>query len=206
MPDRVDGIALAAIGAGSVFLYAGLKGKSIPGALQAIIQGHSPATAKTANPITGSTGTGGGTPVGSTSQIAGAAMAYDHQMIYKYAAPPPQEFYDCSSWASLVIGRDCGLPIPGGSWAQETSNGASHGPSTISYLAWSGAETLGHHSSVAQPGDLAVWQTHMGIVIGANEMISAQDEALGVGTSIIDGAIPGELLFIRRIVIGGSNG
>lgn len=205
--SKIDGVAVGAIGAGVVLLYAGLKGKSIPGSIQAVVQGKSPATAKSVNTITGSSGLGTpGAPVGSTSAIAAAAEKYDGQMIYKFGAPPPQGFYDCSSWATLVVGHDSGLPVPGGTWAEVTRNGTVHGPDTISYLSWSGAETVGHHSSAAQAGDLAVWQTHMGIVIGPNEMISAQTEATGVGTSIIDGAIPGELLFIRRIIIGSSNG
>lgn len=95
-----------------------------------------------------------------------------------------------------------GLPIPGGSWADATRNGTEHGPNTLSWLAWSGAETVGHHSSAAQPGDLAVWQTHMGIVTGPNEMVSAQNPADGTRQSSIDGFIRGEFLFIRRIVIG----
>jgi resuscitation-promoting factor RpfB len=47
----VDPFGLAAVGVGSVFLYAGIKGLSIPGAFQSIIQGQSPSTAPTANPI-----------------------------------------------------------------------------------------------------------------------------------------------------------
>jgi cell wall-associated NlpC family hydrolase len=209
MAGRTDGLALAMIGAGALFAYAGIKGKSVPAALSALITGKSPATAGTANPITGSSGSGGtapGSPVGSTSEIAAAAMKYDGTHNYDFGAPPPPGKVDCSSWATDVVGHDCGLPVPGGTWAEVTKNGTVHGPDTISYLGWSGAETVGHHSSVAQPGDLAVWQTHMGIVIGPNQMISAQDPALGTGKSVIDGAIPGELLFIRRIIIGNPHG
>ena len=197
-----DGLGLGMIGAGGLILYAGVKGKSIPGAVQALVRGQSPATAPAAAQITGATASGTpGAPVGSISQIADAALKYDGTHNYHFGGPPPPGTVDCSSFASLVIGHDCGLPIPGGSWAQETSNGTTHGPTTISYLTWSGAETIGHHSSVAQPGDLAVWQTHMGIVIGPNQMISAQDPAAGTGKSVIDGAIP-EFLFIRRVIIG----
>jgi cell wall-associated NlpC family hydrolase len=203
---RTDGLALAMIGAGALFAYAGIRGKSVPAALTALITGKSPATAAAANPITGVSGSGATSPVGSTSEIAAAALKYDGTHNYKFGAPPPAGMVDCSSWATDVIGHDCGLPVPGGTWAKVTNNGTTHGPDTIEYLSWSGAETVGHHSSVAQPGDLAVWQTHMGIVIGPNQMISAQDPAHGTGKSVIDGAIPGELLFIRRIIIGGSRG
>jgi hypothetical protein len=54
--DRIDGIALASIGAGALFLYAGIKGKSIPAALQAIVQGKSPATVPQSAPISQTSG------------------------------------------------------------------------------------------------------------------------------------------------------
>lgn len=45
---------LTAAGAGMLFLYAGIKGKSLPAALQALISGKSPSTASSANPINSS--------------------------------------------------------------------------------------------------------------------------------------------------------
>lgn len=51
-PDQtVDGIALGSIAVGSVLLYAGFKGYSIPSMIQALIQGKSPATAAKSNPV-----------------------------------------------------------------------------------------------------------------------------------------------------------
>lgn len=44
MAARIDGIALGSMAAGSILLYAGITGKSIPAALQAIIRGKSPST------------------------------------------------------------------------------------------------------------------------------------------------------------------
>lgn len=195
---RIDGTAVAAIAAGTLFLWAALKGRSVLSTVQAVIHGQAPKTAAAADPITG-TSPAATAPAGSGADVAAAAMKYDGTHNYHYGAPPPDGEVDCSSWATDVIGRDCGLPVPGGIWAKATANGTQHGPSTLSYLAWTGAKTVGHHSSAAEPGDLAVWQTHMGIVTGPNQMISAQDPAAGTGTSQIDGAIPGELLFIRRM-------
>jgi len=43
--------ALGALGAGSIFLYAGIKGYSVPHAIQSILSGKSPAGAPVANPI-----------------------------------------------------------------------------------------------------------------------------------------------------------
>jgi len=58
---QLDGIALGTILAGSVSLYAGLKGYSLPHALQSLVQGKAPTVL--ANQITGTTpaaGSGGG--------------------------------------------------------------------------------------------------------------------------------------------------
>lgn len=47
----MDGMALAAIAIGSVFLYSGIRGKGVLSAFQAIVQGRSPKTASNANQI-----------------------------------------------------------------------------------------------------------------------------------------------------------
>jgi hypothetical protein len=52
---KISGTALGAIFAGAVFMYAGIKGKSIPAAVQAVVQGKSPATAASTAAITGTT-------------------------------------------------------------------------------------------------------------------------------------------------------
>jgi len=58
----VDGPAIGAILAGSVFLYAGLTGRSVLASVQAVVQGKSPTTAPVANPIAGTGSSGSGTP------------------------------------------------------------------------------------------------------------------------------------------------
>jgi hypothetical protein len=63
---RIDGIALASIGAGAVFLYAGIRGKSILAALQAIVQGKSPSTAAQSAPIAQTSGDETGASTGAT--------------------------------------------------------------------------------------------------------------------------------------------
>lgn len=55
MARQVDGLALGAIAAGGLFTYAGIKGYSVPHALQALVQGQKPGTGGVANPITGTT-------------------------------------------------------------------------------------------------------------------------------------------------------
>jgi hypothetical protein len=55
---KINGIALGSVFAGSIFLYAGIRGYSVMGALQAIVQGNDPRKAPKASQIAG-------TPLGS---------------------------------------------------------------------------------------------------------------------------------------------
>lgn len=79
---RLDGVSLGVIFAGGVLAYAGIKGISVTGALQAIVKGQSPATAPPAAQITGSgaiTGTagpGGPGPPAAGSGYIGPRKAY----------------------------------------------------------------------------------------------------------------------------------
>ena len=71
----VNGAALASVVAGSVFLYAGIKGKSISQAVQYVIQGKNPAQSPQTNAIadvsiTDATSSGGGG--GGSSTVANA--------------------------------------------------------------------------------------------------------------------------------------
>lgn len=66
---QVSGIAVAAVGAGLVFLWSGLKGASILTTIQEVIQGKKPSGTQ-ANPI--GTPTGGGSGAGALGAAAGA--------------------------------------------------------------------------------------------------------------------------------------
>lgn len=87
---RVDGLSLGIIGAGGLLLYAGIKGKSVPAAIQAVIQGQSPATAAAANPITSPPVTGGGGGAGGGG-LSGAG------------GPPPKGSYDHAGLMQLWV-------------------------------------------------------------------------------------------------------
>ena len=67
--QKVDGLSLGVAAAGSLFVYAGIKGYSIPHAIQSLIQGQKPTV--TANPVS--------TPAGITVQTAtGPGVANPH--------------------------------------------------------------------------------------------------------------------------------
>jgi hypothetical protein len=57
---QVDGIAVGAIAAGSLLAYAGIKGYSVPHAIQSLVQGQAPVVK--ANPITSVPGQQSGAP------------------------------------------------------------------------------------------------------------------------------------------------
>jgi hypothetical protein len=83
MAGGTDGPALAAIGAGGLFLYAAIQGKTVLGEIRALIRGKSPASAPsvpgpTAADNTGSAAgviSGGTIPSGSGQQALQAAAA-----------------------------------------------------------------------------------------------------------------------------------
>jgi len=188
-------VPLAAIAAGALFVYSGVRGFSVLKAAQNIIKGTPPQTAQVASTLTlpGGATVIGGSPI--AGGIPGIAQKYVGKLRYVFGGPPPMGTVDCSSFASKVL-AEAGVKNPGGA----AYDPRTHGPTTLSYLSWNGARTIGHSANVAQPGDLCVWQTHMGICIGGGKMVSARDPQEGVGIDNIAGDMPGELLFVRRLV------
>lgn len=192
----INGVALGAVFFGGVFCFAGLKGYSVTHTLQILISGKSPAKQTQTSPIGTPTVTSGNAlgGTGGGGDLAGIAQSYVGKLQYVFGGPPPPGTVDCSSFASKCLSQ-AGVNNPGGM----PYSSATHGPSTISYLSWDGAVTVGHSPTDAQRNDLCVWQTHMGIAIGGGQMVSARDQAEGVGIDTIAGDVPGELLFVRRL-------
>lgn len=216
---RIDGLALGAAGAGVLLVYSGLTGRGVLATVQALIQGTDPgslaaprgqvgATAQAAEAAAAATPPGAGT--GGVSAIGGAALGVAIAQAaqkyvgtgYHFGGAPGHDINDkdCSSFANWVIGHDLGLAIP--FYAAGTYTGADHGPPTGAWLAWGGATTIGHDPAAAQPGDLCVWPTHMGIAIGGGQMVSARSASAhpptGTG-AIATGGPRGEPLFVRRL-------
>jgi len=188
-------VPLAAIGAGALFVYSGVRGFSVLKAAQNIIKGTPPQTAQVASTLTLP---GGATQIGGTvaaGGLPGIAEKYVGKLRYVFGGPPPMGTVDCSSFASKVL-AEAGVKNPGGA----PYDPRTHGPTTLNYLSWNGAKTIGHSANQAEAGDLCVWQTHMGICIGGGKMVSARDPQEGVGIDNIAGDMPGELLFVRRLV------
>lgn len=200
---KVNGIALGSVAIGSVFVYAGIKGYSVPQTVQDIVSGKSPAKQKQTSPITGSSGSGTGVaPIGTQtpSAIANDALSYRGHA-YLYGGAPGTDGkhpWDCSSFVNWVLGHDFSLAIPG--YAAGSYDGSAHGPATGQYLLY--GQSI--KRAAVQAGDLCVYETHMGIAISNSQMISAETESRGTRVSTIDGMTKdlGEVLFCKRITKG----
>lgn len=92
MAETVDGKALAAVAAGSVFVWAGIKGFSIPQAVQNIVSGKTPAAGQAEAALTSGTGSApaSGAPAGSVGPGASAAQAWAKAHLADYGWGPDQ--------------------------------------------------------------------------------------------------------------------
>jgi len=203
----IKGGYLIAAGGGAILLWSGIRGKSWSTVLRSVVAGQDPRATLSAYKIASSpaafsagAGAGGGLPVsgsGMGSQIAIDAEQYKGSGYVWGGAPGSgRGNWDCSSFANAVIGRDLGLAIP--MYKAGAYHGQSHGPTTVVWLVWTGAQTIPRNQAAA--GDLAVWQTHMGIFIDSQHMISALNSSLGTQVTTVSGGAPrGEILRVRRL-------
>jgi len=205
----VKGVYLASAGIGAIILYAGFKGKKWTDVTHSIISGQSPTATQGAYPITTSpvayqSGSGsfgyGGYSIGTGGTASGEAIGQDalkyQGASYVWAGAPGSGagHWDCSSFCNAVIGRDLGMAIP--MYAPGKYIGQAHGPNTIIWLAWPGARRVSQPS----PGVLVIWQTHMGICLGGDKMISALNGQLGTQvTTISEAAPPGEIKTFKQL-------
>lgn len=191
----INGIALGALGIGSVFLWSAIKGKSVLATTQAIITGKNPGTLPQTNPISEVTSTTGAanSAIPSNNRIVQIARSHQHDSPYHFGGPPPKGTTDCSSWTSEIL-DEAGVKNPGG----QPYNPNIHGPNTISYLSWNGAHTVGHSANDSQPADLIVGLTHMGIATGNGQYISNHDVKDSVSEESIS-KFPDPVFSVRRL-------
>jgi cell wall-associated NlpC family hydrolase len=198
MPIKAGYLLLA--GAGGVAILSGVKGWSLSKTFRDIVGGTNPKNQKQANPITGAaypvSGIVGSSGGGTNSAIANSALEYVG-FPYTWGGAPANGSGDCSSFVNMIVGWFNGRAIPG--YSAGTYSGQVHGPATLQWLVWGGCTTI--PLSSAQPGDLAVWQTHMGIIVdNGQHMVSDLNPSLGTLETTISGAAPpGEVLRVRRL-------
>lgn len=196
MARQVDGIALGAVFAGSVFAYAGITGRSIPHAIQAIVQGKSPKTAPQDQPITGGaapvTAPGGGRTIQAStdSQIANDALSYQGKLGWVLGGSMNSGSPDCSGFVNGVVGRDLKMAIPG--VAAGAFDGSQHGPNSFVWLVWGGVARISR--AEVQAGDILIWTSgigHIGFAISNTEMVSDLNPQLGVAVTQISDTATG---------------
>lgn len=190
----INGVALSSVAIGSVLLWSGIKGWNLSRTIGEIITGKPPSGTNENLLTSPNANAGGNASVGFTSSgTANDALQYQGHS-YSYGGAPGKDGknpWDCSSFVNWVIGHDLKRAIPG--YGPGQYDGSIHGPPTGSWLAW-----MTHiQQSQAQAGDLVVSATHMGIVIGPNQMISALNSQLGTRITPIAGYFTGPVFYGR---------
>lgn len=87
MARGIDGLALGTVAAGSLLVYAGLKGISVPSAIQAMISGHSPSTAAPANQINTAPAAAGSNYVASVTGTPSSQSGWAKQILGLLGVP-----------------------------------------------------------------------------------------------------------------------
>lgn len=188
----INGVAVSSVAIGSILLWSGIKGWNVTRTVGEIVSGKPPKGIDE-NVLTSADNTSN-TSVGFTSSgTANDALQYNGHA-YSYGGAPGKDGkspWDCSSFVNWVIGHDLRRAIPG--YGPGQYDGSVHGPPTGSWIAW-----MTHiNQSDAQAGDLVVSATHMGIVIGPNQMISALNSRLGTKITPINGYFSGPVFYGR---------
>jgi cell wall-associated NlpC family hydrolase len=196
-------------GAGAIVAVAGVKGWGISSTLRDVVSGQNPS----ANPVLANTiaatnygyGTGASGGSSPTGGGAGGLAGIAQSLIgfpYVWGGAPAKGASDCSGFVNWCCYK-AGLGIPGYPWGSWT--GQSHGPNTLVWLASPLTSRVAGGLAAAQPGDLAVWQTHMGIITqggGNGMMVSDLNPSLGTKETPINGpnggAPPFEVLVVER--------
>jgi cell wall-associated NlpC family hydrolase len=198
---RTSTVAVGVMFGGGVLAYSAIKGYGVSAVLRNLISGKDPTQASQATPIDFPSTTSGQVKGASfsSSSIVDTAMRYVGTP-YRWAGYTPDGGWDCSGFVNYVVGKMLGYPIPGVKNFQATW----HGPITAAWYVWTGATTIPRE--MAQPGDLAVWPTHMGIIVDAGQhMVNAYSTGFPTEVTTVDGIAPrGEVLRVRRLNTGGG--
>jgi peptidoglycan DL-endopeptidase CwlO len=179
----VNGVAVASVGAGVLFVYSGVKGWSVLSTLQDVVAGKAPKQSEI-NVLTSDSGGATGPSSNTGNALADEALKYKGHAYLFGGAPGPGAInpWDCSSMDNYCA-TAVGLPIPGGKYNVNT-----HGPPTGIWLLWPGLKRV--PVSEAQAGDIVIFAGHMGICINNKQMISALNPKDGTQvTNIFSGVL-----------------
>jgi peptidoglycan DL-endopeptidase CwlO len=177
MPLKPGYLLLAA--GGGVFIWSGLKGKSVSSVFRQLAGGDSPTGAQSASqdisgvtppPTVVGTGTPTAAGAGALAEAITLATKYVGQAPYVYGGTTPAG-WDCSGMVQWIY-KQLGISLPRTSEEQ-----------------WAAVQHISE--SQLAPGDLVFAQFagdnaspgHVGIYVGNGQIVSAEDQQLGTGYS-----------------------
>lgn len=136
---------------------------------------------------------------GGNAAIAAAALKYQGTGYQFGGKADKPGNWDCSSFVFYVLAHDMGLPVLGGRWGAAGYPPNAHGPTAVQF------KMYGTGVSTPAAGDIVAWNTHVGIALDANRIVSARTPSEGVGISTISGTSSSinETPVFRRVQIGG---
>lgn len=163
--NRISGVALAAIGAGWLLAYAGMRNVTPLQALRDLLSMHPPGVSTSGTSLATSTsgGVATATTEGSVSSGIGAKIVASAQhyigVPYRFGGADPSGF-DCSGLVTYVLHHDCGVNLPDNSHTNTTQ-----------FLSWNGLITVPAIQRL--PGDLVCTGGHIQIYVGSDSVIEA---------------------------------
>lgn len=189
MPGRgISGLAVAEIGAGLVLAWSGIENVPVSQTLKSLVTGKLPAPGPGTAPSAGAGGAAGGTFGSTESVLANDMLRYVHVVPYTWGGANPQTGWDCSGAVNYCANLDVGLPIPG--YAPSSRPVDVHGPPTLQWMAWAPLHMQSLTAAEVAPGDICLWQTHMGVATSNTQYVSAYDTAEGTVVHAIHGGGP----------------
>lgn len=202
---------VAYLATGGLLLFSGIKGSTIAATVEAVFSGNLKVASTETIPVINSSSSGTVTPTGGSAngqQIIGDAMRYNGHK-YIFGGPSnPTDGWDCSSFASYVLGHDLGMLLPGNkTWTVATNSGSEHGPVASDFANTPGFKKVGSDATKNQPGDLLVWSGHVGFGTGSGGMFSAYDVQSGTSSSSASAPYPYLGTYrVQPVVSGGGGG
>jgi hypothetical protein len=183
----INGMAVAALTAGGLLMYAGFRGISPIDAIREVGSGKPGSISSTSTPVPDITGPGT-SATGHSGFSSGAGLLQEMQAIgvgkkYSQLRRTGPDSYDCSGlvWKA---GCNVGLWGPGTKWFPQAFNTASF----IVHTREIGLTRVGP-AILPQPGDIVWWVGHMGVAIDSETIFAARSSRVSpqIGPSSIAG-------------------
>jgi cell wall-associated NlpC family hydrolase len=197
----VSGVGVAAVGAGSLLVWSGIRGWSVLATFGDLVTGHRPNQTAVNSLTTGAQSASFTSGMGPTTGLSGSTLADTAKQYighgYRFGGAPGADgsgLWDCSSFVNWVASVKLGRAIPG--YGPGKYRGSAHGPPTGSWAVWPGLMHVA--KSDIQAGDIIVWAGHMGIATSHTTMVSALNPRSRTQETPIAGYGNGPLITVGR--------